>query len=87
MCGCSVEASPAGGNWLKLSASDCSKSSGVLRGSAEAGVGAGHDFVLAVSSDEKLLTRLNELEGAETVSTSGKGTDGRWRLGVDWRSR
>ncbi|KAF9522515.1 alpha,alpha-trehalose-phosphate synthase [Crepidotus variabilis] len=42
----------------------------------------GHDldFLLAVSSDEKLLTRLNELDAAETVSTSGKGTDAKWRL-------
>lgn len=38
------------------------------------------DFLLAISSDEKLLTRLNEIDGAETVSTSGKGTDGKWRL-------
>jgi hypothetical protein len=38
------------------------------------------DFLLALSSDEKLLTRLNEIDGAETVSTSGKGTDAKWRL-------
>lgn len=38
------------------------------------------DFLLAVSSDEKLLTRLNEVEGAETVSTSGKGTDAKWKV-------
>jgi len=38
------------------------------------------DFLLTVSSDEKLLTRLNEIDGSETVSTSGKGTDGKWRL-------
>ncbi|KAF8200267.1 alpha,alpha-trehalose-phosphate synthase [Pholiota molesta] len=44
--------------------------------------GAPHeiDFLLAVSSDEKLLRRLNEFDGAETVSTSGKGTDAKWRL-------
>ena len=38
------------------------------------------DFLLAISSDEKLLRRLNEFEGSETVSTSGKGTDAKWRL-------
>lgn len=38
------------------------------------------DFLLAVSSDEKLLRRLNEFDGAETASTSGKGTDAKWRL-------
>jgi len=38
------------------------------------------DFLLAMSSDEKLLTRLNEVDGAETVSTSGKGTDAKWKL-------
>lgn len=38
------------------------------------------DFVLAVSADEKLLRRLNELEYAETVSTGEGGTDARWRL-------
>jgi hypothetical protein len=27
-----------------------------------------------------LLRRLNEFDGAETVSTSGKGTDAKWRL-------
>jgi hypothetical protein len=38
------------------------------------------DFVLAVSSDEKLLRRLNEFDNAETCSTRGKGTDARWKL-------
>jgi trehalose 6-phosphate synthase/phosphatase len=38
------------------------------------------DFLLAISSDEKLLRRLNEFDGSETVSTSGKGTDAKWRL-------
>ncbi|PPQ87717.1 hypothetical protein CVT26_011923, partial [Gymnopilus dilepis] len=38
------------------------------------------DFLLAISSDEKLLRRLGEFDGAETVSTSGKGTDARWKL-------
>lgn len=56
-----------------------------LGGGNVAGVGgAGSedeiDFLLALSSDEKLLTRLNEIDGTETVSTSGKGTDAKWRL-------
>ncbi|KAF8890790.1 glycosyltransferase family 20-domain-containing protein [Gymnopilus junonius] len=38
------------------------------------------DFLLAISSDEKLLRRLGEFDGCETVSTSGKGTDARWKL-------
>ena len=38
------------------------------------------DFLLAVSSDEKLLRRLNEFGVSETVSTSGKGTDGKWKM-------
>jgi trehalose 6-phosphate synthase/phosphatase len=37
-------------------------------------------FVLAVGSDEKLLRRLNDLDYAETCSTSKKGTDARWKL-------
>lgn len=37
-------------------------------------------FVFAVGGDEKLLRRLNELDNAETVSTSGKGTDAKWKL-------
>ena len=41
------------------------------------------DFLLAVSSDEKLLRRLNEFDGSETVSTSGKGTDAKWTLESD----
>lgn len=51
-------------------------------GSISIGGGGGEDvdFLLAVSSDEKLLRRLNEFEGSETVSTSGKGTDGKWTL-------
>ena len=35
---------------------------------------------MAVSADEKLLRRLNELDYAETVSTGEGGTDARWRL-------
>ena len=38
------------------------------------------DFLLAISGDEKLLRRLNEFDVSETVSTSGKGTDGKWKL-------
>ena len=52
-------------------------------GSSDDGFGSGAedvDFLLAVSSDEKLLTRLNEFDSSETVSTSGKGTDGKWTL-------
>lgn len=37
-------------------------------------------FVLAVGSDEKLLRRLNDLDYAETCSTSNKGTDAKWKL-------
>ena len=52
-------------------------------GSNSGGFGSGAedvDFLLAVSSDEKLLRRLNEFDGSETISTSGKGTDGKWTL-------
>lgn len=40
------------------------------------------DFVFAVSGDEKLLRRLNELDFAETISIgeSGTGTDAKWKL-------
>lgn len=44
------------------------------------GGGGEAGFVFAVGSDEKLLRRLNELDNAETVSTSGKGTDAKWKL-------
>ncbi|KAG6899346.1 hypothetical protein C0993_011062 [Termitomyces sp. T159_Od127] len=47
----------------------------------EAQSGAGDvDFILAVSGDEKLLRRLNEVDGAETCSTSGRGTDAKWKV-------
>ncbi|KAJ7456515.1 alpha,alpha-trehalose-phosphate synthase [Mycena latifolia] len=50
-------------------------------GGGEDGVGNGDlDLVLAVTSDEKLIRRLNELDAAETVSTGGKATDARWKL-------
>jgi len=40
------------------------------------------DFMLVIGSDEKLLRRLNEVDNAETCSTSapGKGTDAKWRI-------
>ena len=60
-----------------------SSSSSSNGGSLGSGFGSGAedvDFLLAVSSDEKLLRRLNEFDVSETVSTSGKGTDGKWKL-------
>ncbi|EGO28773.1 glycosyltransferase family 20 protein [Serpula lacrymans var. lacrymans S7.9] len=38
------------------------------------------DFVFAVGGDEKLLRRLNDLDNAETCSTSRKGTGAKWKL-------
>ena len=38
------------------------------------------DYVFTVGKDEKLMRRLNELDNAETCSTSGKGTDAKWKL-------
>jgi trehalose 6-phosphate synthase/phosphatase len=40
------------------------------------------DFVLVIGSDEKLLRRMNEIDNAETCSTSppNKGTDAKWRM-------
>lgn len=40
------------------------------------------DLLLCMGADEKLLSRLNELHNAETVTTSGKGSDAKWRLAV-----
>ncbi|KAI6022074.1 glycosyltransferase family 20-domain-containing protein [Pisolithus marmoratus] len=37
-------------------------------------------LVLGIGGDEKLLRWLNELDDAETVSTSRRGTDARWKL-------
>ncbi|KAI6040089.1 hypothetical protein EDC04DRAFT_1566039 [Pisolithus marmoratus] len=37
-------------------------------------------LVLGIGGDEKLLRRLNELDDAETVSTSRRGTDARWEF-------
>jgi trehalose 6-phosphate synthase/phosphatase len=65
--------------------------SGSLAGMASRGVWGGdvdidgHDGdetrgVFAFSGDEKLLRRLNELDNAETVSTTRKGTDAKWKL-------
>ena len=47
---------------------------------AEADSATEFDYVLAVGKDEKLMRRLNELDDAETCSTSGKGTDAKWKL-------
>jgi len=52
----------------------------VAGGYDEGGTHGEVDFLLAISSDEKLLRRLNEFDGSETVSTSGKGTDAKWKL-------
>jgi len=41
------------------------------------------DFVMAIGGDQKLLRRLNELDNAETVTTSRKGSDAKWRLKKD----
>ncbi|KAF8508074.1 glycosyltransferase family 20-domain-containing protein [Gautieria morchelliformis] len=41
------------------------------------------DIVICIGADEKLLSRLNELDNAETCTTSGKGSDGKWRLNVE----
>jgi len=38
------------------------------------------DFLLAMSRDDKLLARMNDLPGAETCSTSGQGCDAKWRF-------
>ncbi|KAI5891466.1 uncharacterized protein SCHCODRAFT_02629180 [Schizophyllum commune H4-8] len=38
------------------------------------------DFALVISGDEKLLRRMNDFDQAETCSTSGKGTEARWKL-------
>ncbi|KAJ3496620.1 hypothetical protein NLJ89_g10458 [Agrocybe chaxingu] len=75
-------------SWMTASASDgLSRTAfgldeGGFGGFNSGDVGGTHDvdFLLAVSSDEKLLRRLNEFDGAETVSTSGKGTDAKWKL-------
>jgi hypothetical protein len=40
---------------------------------------AGHDFVFALSGDERLLRRLGEQEDVETVSTAGaRASEARW---------
>jgi len=59
---------------FNLGSSDSSSSGGSGNGAEDV------DFLLAVSSDEKMLRRLNEFDVSETVSTSGKGTDGKWKL-------
>jgi hypothetical protein len=40
----------------------------------------GLDLVAVISSDEKLLRRLNEFDNSETCSTSGRKTDAKWKL-------
>jgi trehalose 6-phosphate synthase/phosphatase len=40
------------------------------------------DLLLSIGGDEKLLSRLNEVDNAETVTTSGKESDAKWRLAV-----
>jgi hypothetical protein len=37
-------------------------------------------MILAISKDDQLLRRLNELDQAETCSTSGKGGDAKWGM-------
>jgi hypothetical protein len=43
------------------------------------------DFMLVIGSDEKLLRKMNEVDNAETCSTSAanKGTDAKWRIRMD----
>ncbi|KXN83190.1 hypothetical protein AN958_01704 [Leucoagaricus sp. SymC.cos] len=54
---------------------------------SQRGLASEVDFVLVISSDEPLLRRMNEIEGADaecvTVSTSKRGTDARWKLDLD----
>jgi trehalose 6-phosphate synthase complex regulatory subunit len=38
------------------------------------------DIILTISADERLLRRMNDVDSAETCSTSGKGTDAKWVL-------
>ncbi|KAG5636272.1 hypothetical protein H0H81_008558 [Sphagnurus paluster] len=63
--------SPLSRSWMSPDALDDGGTSGVKDLS---------DFVLVISGDEKLLRRLNEFDEAETCSTSGRGTDARWKL-------
>ncbi|KAG8963789.1 hypothetical protein FRC03_002549 [Tulasnella sp. 419] len=39
-----------------------------------------YDFVLALGGDEKLLGRINDLPGAQTVSTSTKNSQAKWKV-------
>ncbi|KZT58197.1 glycosyltransferase family 20 protein [Calocera cornea HHB12733] len=41
------------------------------------------DFILVVSSDERLIQRLNGMRHVESVSTSLKGSDAKWRLSIE----
>lgn len=38
------------------------------------------DFILAVGNDEKLLGRLNDIAGSQTVSTSMRDSNAKWSL-------
>ncbi|KAF8636145.1 hypothetical protein AX17_003758 [Amanita inopinata Kibby_2008] len=56
------------GSWVPSSYDEATSSGGEL------------DLLIAISSDEKLLRRLNDIDNSETCSTSGKGTDAKWKL-------
>lgn len=58
---------PGGPAWISADAMDLEDASHV-------------DFVLAISKDEKLMRRLNDLDNAETCSTTNRGTDAKWKL-------
>ncbi|EKM52411.1 glycosyltransferase family 20 protein [Phanerochaete carnosa HHB-10118-sp] len=58
---------PGGPAWISADAMDLEDATHV-------------DFVLAISKDEKLMRRLNDLDNAETVSTGNRGTDAEWNL-------
>lgn len=58
---------PGGPAWISADAMDLEDAAHV-------------DFVLAVSKDEKLMRRLNDLDNAETCSTTTQSTDAKWKL-------
>ncbi|KAI6107081.1 hypothetical protein EDD16DRAFT_1898957 [Pisolithus croceorrhizus] len=67
------------GHWSSVTTGGCtggttSSTGGRVSSAAES------TLVLAIGGDEKLLRRLNELDGAETVSTSRRGADAKWKL-------
>ncbi|KAF8512946.1 alpha-trehalose-phosphate synthase [Hysterangium stoloniferum] len=49
---------------------------------AETGPSTEVDLLFCLGGDEKLMSRLNEVDNAETVTTSGKESDAKWRLAV-----